>query len=73
MDNNKIDFLYQLETYAKKGIPIVLEGYASTPEEIWNTCLLKEDTAYMCDYIFSDEGNLLRELHFDRVKNNKEE
>lgn len=73
MEKNKLDFLFQLETYARKGIPILLEGCASTPEEIWNTCLLKEEAAYMCDYIFSDEGNILRELHFDRIKSSEKE
>lgn len=67
MEKEKQDFLLQLEQYASHGIAILLEGYVSTPEEIASTCLLKEDSVYMCDFVFSESDQRLQELHFDKL------
>lgn len=57
-------FLIELETYVKKGVPLLLEGKVSTPVQIFDA--LRESNDYMSDYI-GDEQGILREIRFDKV------
>lgn len=68
MNNQGLDlyFLIELQEYVTKGVPLVLEGYASTPIQIFDA--LRECNDYMSDYI-GDEQGILREIRFDKVNN----
>lgn len=59
-------FRSELEKYENQGVVITLEGEPSSPGEIAQVCLLKEDSNYMRDYITDEVGNLV-ELNFNHV------
>lgn len=58
----------ELETYRRQGIPLLLNGSPSTPEEIEQACSVAEEGVYMRDYVQNDRGEVER-LQFDLVKN----
>ena len=58
----------ELETYRRQGIPLLLNGSPSTPEEIEQACSIAEEGVYMRDYVQNDRGEVER-LQFDLVKN----
>lgn len=60
-------FRTELEKYENQGVIITLEGELSSPGEVAEVCLLKEESNYMRDYITDDRGNLI-ELNFNNVK-----
>jgi hypothetical protein len=57
-------FLIELEEYVTKGVPLVLEGHASTPIQIFDA--LRECNDYMSDYIGDEKGGI-KEIRFDKV------
>ena len=58
----------ELETYRRQGIPLLLNGSPSTPEEIEQACSIAEEGVYMRDYVQNERGEVER-LQFDFVKN----
>lgn len=69
MENKKKQFYKELKLYSELGIHILLEDYASTPQEIYQTCIVCEDMPYMCDFVFK-ENDKLSEVHFYKMKKN---
>lgn len=67
MDKENRRLLSELKTYSKLGVQILLEEQESTPQEIYQTCIMCEDMPYMCDFIFKEDEKL-SELHFYRLK-----
>lgn len=63
----KDDFRRELDSYAKQGIPLWLDGSPSTPREIVKAHKIAENATYMRDYVEDQEGNLER-LEFGKVK-----
>ena len=63
----KDDFRRELDSYAKQGIPLWLDGSPSTPGEIVKAHKIAESATYMRDYVEDQEGNLER-LEFGKVK-----
>lgn len=57
----------ELSRYEKKGIPMKINGYPSSPLQITKAHMVKEDGFYMRDYIFNEEGRV-KELCFDKIK-----
>ncbi|PXV91009.1 hypothetical protein C8E03_10416 [Lachnotalea glycerini] len=57
-------FLIELENYVTNGVPLVLEGHASTPIQIYEA--LRECNDYMSDYVGNEKGEL-KEIRFDKV------
>ena len=70
MKEKNLQFLKELETYERQGIHMLLDGVSASPQEIYQTCILREDTSYMCDFIFEDD-NKLEELYFRKVDQRK--
>lgn len=62
-------FRTELEKYENQGVVITLEGEISSPGEVADVCLLREDSNYMRDYI-TDEKGKLAQLNFNHVKVN---
>ena len=58
----------ELETYRRQGIPLLLNGSPSTPEEIEQACSSAEEGVYMRDYVQNERGEVER-LQCDFVKN----
>lgn len=56
----------ELQEYEKMGITIWLEELQSTPAEIVQACIVREETNYMRDYVSNESGKIV-ELHFHRV------
>lgn len=59
-------FLEELKEYENKGVSIWLEGQKSNPYKVVETCVVREESHYMRDYVSNDAGKLI-ELHFDKV------
>lgn len=55
----------RLERYEKAGIKLFLDGVPSNTEHIIEKCI-REDTAYMADYIADDIGNV-KEVRYDEI------
>lgn len=65
----KHKLLLELQRYANRGIPIMLQNHRSTPEEVSDVCTKKQrQFTYMRDYVWTDSG-VIMELRFDKVKN----
>ncbi len=65
MDRNQL--FIELQNIQRRGIMIFLEGEKSTPETVTDALCVQENSSYMRDYVY-DKG-VLKELHFDKVKN----
>ena len=57
----------ELSDYEKKGVDISLNGLSASPMQVVKAHMLREDVAYMRDYVMDDEGNI-REVCFTDVK-----
>lgn len=66
MNGEKRQFFDELKLYSQLGVHIVLEDHASTPQEIYQTCIVREDMPYMCDFVFKDNEKL-SEVHFNKI------
>ena len=64
---DKQQLFMELQNIEGRGITIFLEGTVSSPEIVTNALCVKEDYSYMRDYVY--EEGVLKELHFDKVKN----
>lgn len=54
-----------LESIAREGVFLYLEGRLSSPDEIFRECIAEEAT-YMADYIMNEIGQL-KELRYNKV------
>lgn len=69
MDNErKMQLFVELQEIEKRGITLWMEGSLSDSDRITDAIFVNDSEAYMRDYIY--EQGVLKELHFDRVKNN---
>ena len=69
MENErKMQLFVELQEIEKRGITLGMEGTLSDSNRITDAIFVNEGEAYMRDYIY--EQGVLKELHFDRVKNN---
>lgn len=69
MENErKMQLFVELQEIEKRGITLWMEGTLSDSNRITDAIFVNEGEAYMRDYIY--EQGVLKELHFDRVKNN---
>lgn len=69
MENErKMQLFVELQEIEKRGITLWMEGALSDSDRITDAIFVNEGEAYMRDYIY--EQGVLKELHFDRVKNN---
>ncbi len=69
MDNErKMQLFVELQEIEQRGITLWMEGIQSDSNRITDAIFVNEEEAYMRDYIY--EEGVLKELHFDKVKNN---
>lgn len=70
MKKENRQFMNELKQYSELGVRILLEDSVSTPQEIYRTCILREDMPYMCDFVFQEDEKL-SEVHFYKVRKDK--
>lgn len=64
-ENGCSSAMERLKRYEKAGVKLFLDGVPTNTEHIIEKCV-REDTAYMADYITDDVGNV-REIRYDEV------
>lgn len=65
-DTEKIQLFKELVNYEKQGVSLWMDNYPSSPVDIVNSGVLREEAVYMRDYV-ADEKGVLIEIHFDRI------
>ncbi len=56
---------FQLEDLRRKGAELFVDGCSALPEEAAAKAV-QEDSPYMADYVFGDNG-IIEQVRFDRV------
>lgn len=70
-ENGKYKQLFaELEEYEKDGVPIIMDGFPASPQQIVNAHMLREEGSYMRDYILNPNGNI-EKLNFTALKDEK--
>ena len=62
----ELELFRTLEKHASNGISLYLAGRKSTPLEVVDAVLVKEDSDYMADYVRDDDGCLVQ-VRYDRI------
>lgn len=62
----QLELFRELETHVKNGIPLYLAGRKTTPLEVVDALLVREDSIYMADFVRDDDGSLLQ-VRYDRI------
>lgn len=57
----------ELSEYERHGVPMSIDGESASPMQIAEAHMIKEDSSYMRDYIWDEDGNV-EELHFHELK-----
>lgn len=65
-DLKRVQLFRELMNYEKKGVSLWMDNSPASPAEIANSEILKEEAAYMRDYIANEEG-VIEEIHFNRI------
>lgn len=65
-DLKKVQLFRELMNYEKQGVSLWMDNSPASPAEIANSEILKEEAAYMRDYIANEEG-VIEEIHFNRI------
>jgi len=60
----------ELKGYEKKGVNMSINGLPASPMQIVQAHIMKEDSAYMRDYVLNEKGDI-KELGFHDVKERK--
>lgn len=53
----------ELTDYEKKGVYMLINGLPASPMQIVQAHIMREDSAYMRDYVLNDKGDI-KELDF---------
>ena len=57
----------ELSTYEREGVYLAMEGNPASPTQIVKAHMMREDIAYMRDYIWDEKGDL-KKLHFYQIE-----
>ena len=60
-------FFAELEMYERSGVSMRLNNYPASPMQIVTAHMVKEDQAFMRDYVWDEKG-LVRVLSFHNIK-----
>ncbi len=60
----------ELKDYEKRGVNMSINGLPASPMQIVQAHIVKEDSAYMRDYVLNEKGDI-KELAFNDVKEQK--
>ncbi len=66
-DDTQFELMMTLGRYHNEGIPIFIEDKPSTPQDVVNIMMVREDEVFMPDYV-TDANNHLVQIRYDRVK-----
>ncbi len=66
-DDTQFELMMTLGKYHNNGIPIFFEDKPSTPQDVVNFMMVREDEVYMPDYVTDSENHLIQ-IRYDRVK-----
>lgn len=70
MNDEKIKNLFaELEEYEHSGVSITLDDYPASPMQIVAAYMVREESAYMRDYVWDEAGHVT-ELGFHNIKDN---
>ena len=61
------DLYAELEKYENRGVSIRLNNQPASPMQIVTAHMVKEENAYMRDYVWDDKGRNAKELGFHRI------
>ena len=68
MKNEIYKYLYhELADYEKGGVSLSMEGDPASPMQIVEAHMIREDIAYMRDYVLNEEGDI-KEVCFHHVE-----
>ena len=62
------DLYVELEKYENRGVSIRLNNQPASPMQIVTAHMVKEENAYMRDYVWDDKGDV-KELGFHSISN----
>ena len=62
------NFFMELEMYERLGVSMQLNNYPASPMQIVTAHMMKEEQAYMRDYVWDEKGHV-KELLFHNIKN----
>ena len=62
------DLYAELEKYENRGVSIRLNNQPASPMQIVTAHMVKEENAYMRDYVWDDKGDV-KELGFHSISN----
>lgn len=62
----KVQLFQELMDYETKGVSLWMDDCPSTPVEIANSDVLKEDASYMRDYVSNEKG-VIEQIRFNRI------
>ena len=65
--NIQFELMMQLGDYMQQGVPIFFDDKPSTPAEVVNEMMLRENEVYMVDFVRDDLGHLLQ-IRYDQIK-----
>ena len=61
-------FYAELEMYERSGVSMRLNNYPASPMQIVTAHMVREDQAYMRDYVWDEKGHM-KELSFHNIQN----
>ena len=61
------DLFYELNQYEKRGVYMEMEGCQASPTQIVKAHMIREDSAYMRDYVLDETGDIVA-LYFTHLK-----
>lgn len=62
----ELELFRTLENHVSNGISLYLAGKKSTPLEVVDAVLVKDENDYMADYVRDDNGSLVQ-VRYDRI------
>ena len=65
-ENNYQELYAELEEYENSGVRMRLNNYPASPMQIVTAHMVREDSAYMRDYVWDEKG-YVRELTFYNI------
>lgn len=64
------DLYAELEQYERSGVSMKLDNYPASPMQIVSAHMVKEDNAYMRDYVWDERGHV-KELTFHNIEHHE--
>ena len=57
----------ELEQLEQRGVQIGMDGVPASPQQVVNAHMVKEEGAYMRDYVMNEDGNI-EKIDFTKLK-----